>query len=131
MPTTTLLTQEEADRFVAEWMEAWNSHDLDRILAHYDEAVEYHSPIIASLAVEGGPGADGRLIGKEAVAAYFAAALARNPDLHFDPPRQVAAGAGSVSFVYPSIRGLLAVETLVFTEDGQRVRRAYCHYTTG
>ena len=26
------------------WLDDWNSHDIDRILAHYDEAVRFHSP---------------------------------------------------------------------------------------
>jgi hypothetical protein len=29
-----MLTREQADRFAAAWIEAWNSHDLVRILAH-------------------------------------------------------------------------------------------------
>ncbi|HKN38515.1 MAG TPA: nuclear transport factor 2 family protein [Acidimicrobiia bacterium] len=128
-PTTiTVLSEAEADSFVAEWMEAWNSQDLNRILDHYADDVEYFSPFIAQLAEPGGPGADGRLAGKEAVRAYFAAALARNTDLHFDPPVHVAVGSGSVSFVYTSIRNLTAVETLVFAPGSRIVARAHCHY---
>jgi ketosteroid isomerase-like protein len=126
--TVTVLPEADADAFVAEWMDAWNSHDLDRILAHYADGVEYFSPFIAQLAEPGGPGADGRLEGKEAVRAYFAAALSRNPDLHFDPPVHVAVGSGSVSFVYTSIRNLTAVETLVFAPGTRTVARAHCHY---
>ena len=48
--TITVLSESEADAFVAEWMEAWNSHDLERILGHYADDVEYSSPFIASLA---------------------------------------------------------------------------------
>jgi len=127
-PTITILSEPEADAFVAEWMEAWNSHDLDRILEHYADDVEYHSPFIAQVAEPGGPGADGRLVGKEPVRAYFAAALARNADLHFDPPVHVAVGSGSVSFVYTSIKNLTAVETLVFAPGSRVVARAHCHY---
>ena len=88
-PTITILSETEADAFVAEWMEAWNSHDLDRILEHYADDVEYYSPFIAQMAEPGGAGADGRIVGQEPVRAYFAAALARNPDLHFEPPAPV------------------------------------------
>jgi hypothetical protein len=127
-PTTTILSESEADAFVADWMEAWNSHDLDRILEHYADDVDYASPFIAQLAEPGGPGADGRLDGKPAVRAYFAAALEKNPDLHFEPPVHIAVGAGSVSFVYRSIRNLTAVETLVFAPGSRLVGRAHCHY---
>jgi ketosteroid isomerase-like protein len=127
-PMTTTLTDDEADAFVAEWMEAWNSHDVERILDHYADDVEYYSPFIAALAEPGGPGADGRLVGKDAVRKYFAAALGRYDDLHFDPPAHVAVGAGSISFVYTSVKNLTAVETLVFAPGTRLVARAHCHY---
>jgi ketosteroid isomerase-like protein len=127
-PMTTTLTADAADAFVADWMEAWNSHDLERILGHYADDVEYYSPFITALAEPGGPGADGRLVGKGPVREYFAAALARYDDLHFDPPVHVAVGAGSVSFVYTSVKDLTAVETLVFAPGSRLVARAHCHY---
>jgi ketosteroid isomerase-like protein len=127
-PTTTILSENEADAFVAEWMDAWNSHDLDRILDHYADDVEYYSPFIAQMAEPDGPGADGRLDGKGHVRAYFAAALEKNADLRFEPPVHVAVGAGSVSFVYTSIKNLTAVETLVFAPGSRIVARAHCHY---
>jgi SnoaL-like domain len=127
-PTITILSESEADAFVAEWMEAWNSHDLGRILEHYADDVEYYSPFIAGMAEPGGPGADGRLVGKAAVGGYFTAALERYPELHFAPPVHVAVGSGSISFVYTSIKGLTAVETLVFAPGARTVGRAHCHY---
>jgi ketosteroid isomerase-like protein len=35
-----MLTQTTAEAFASEWIEAWNSHDLDRILAHYSDDFE-------------------------------------------------------------------------------------------
>lgn len=129
--TTGVVSENEADAFVAEWMAAWNSHDLERILGHYADDVEYWSPFVAALAEPGAPGPDGRLAGKDQVRAYFAAALGRYPELHFDPPAHVAAGAGSVSFVYRSVNDLTAVETLVFAPGTRVVARAHCHYRSG
>ena len=127
-PKTTLFTEDEADAFVAEWMEAWNSHDVERILEHYSDDVEYYSPFIAQMAESGQPGSDGRLIGKGAVRDYFTTALGRFNDLHFDAPAHVAVGAGSISFVYASVKNLTAVETLVFAPGSRLVARAQCHY---
>src|SRR5688572_1859504 len=117
------ITAETAGPFVEAWFDAWNRHDVDAIVAHYAPDVEYFSPFVAALADP-----SGRLVGREAVAAYFRAALERYPDLHFDPPSHVATGAGSVAFVYRSVNNLVAVETLVLGDDGQ-VRQAFCHYT--
>jgi ketosteroid isomerase-like protein len=122
------MTEQEADAFVAEWMAAWNSHDVDRILEHYADDVEYYSPFIARMAEPGGPGADGRLVGKAAVRDYFTTALGKYADLHFDPPAHVAVGSGSISFVYTSVNDLTAVETLIFAPGSEVVARAHCHY---
>lgn len=118
------ITQEAAAPFVAAWFEAWNRHDIEAITSHYAADVEYYSPFVADLT-----GGGGRLQGIEAVTDYFHVALERFPDLHFDPPLHVAVGAGSVAFVYRSVNGLLAVETVVLDVTG-RISRAHCHYSS-
>jgi ketosteroid isomerase-like protein len=117
------IAQETALPFATAWFDAWNRHDVEAITSHYAADVEYYSPFVADLA-----GGSGRLEGLDAVTAYVRAALERFPDLHFEPPLHVAAGAGSVAFVYRSVNGLLAVETLVFDAAG-KVCRAHCHYS--
>ena len=37
-----------AQAFADEWIEAWNSHDLDRILSHYSDDAELLSPVAAA-----------------------------------------------------------------------------------
>src|SRR5262245_62424948 len=69
-----------AERFAKEWVAAWKSHDLDRILAHYDDDFEMSSPIITTLVGE----PSGKLRGKKAVGAYWAKALQSVPDLRFE-----------------------------------------------
>jgi len=61
------VTKEEAWKLANEWIAAWNAHDLDAILTHYDEAVELTSPVAAQLL--GIPG--GKVSGKANVSAYF------------------------------------------------------------
>ena len=41
-----------AERFAKEWVAAWNSHDLERILSHYEDDFEMLSPIITALVGE-------------------------------------------------------------------------------
>lgn len=68
-----------AREFAQEWIAAWNSHDLERILSHYEDGFSMTSPVIIQLTGE----ASGRLIGKQAVGAYWAKALKLIPNLHF------------------------------------------------
>jgi ketosteroid isomerase-like protein len=35
----------EPKAFADDWVDSWNSHDLDRILAHYDSEIVFLSPI--------------------------------------------------------------------------------------
>ena len=46
-----------AKHFSSDWIDAWNAHDLERILSHYSDSFEMSSPIIIQLAGE----ASGRL----------------------------------------------------------------------
>jgi hypothetical protein len=119
------MTEADADVFVTEWIEAWNSHDVGRITSHYHDDIDYYSPFVGSLA-----GGRDHLHGKTEVRDYVASALARFPELELGPIVTVAPGQGSVAAVYRSVEGLLAVETLVFDGDGL-VLRAHCHYRRG
>src|SRR5438477_2853019 len=45
----TMLTKDEAYQFAEHWVAAWNAHDLDRIMSHYEAEVELISPVAAQL----------------------------------------------------------------------------------
>ena len=116
-----MITQQFAARFAADWVDAWNAHDLERILAHYAADFEMASPVIAQLMGE----PSGTLKGKEAIRSYWARALARHPALAFEL-LHVLVGAGSVTLVYRGHRGLSA-EVFWFDAHG-KVARAAAHY---
>ena len=40
------LNTEQAEKFAEEWISAWNNHDLDQILSHYEDDFEMSSPVI-------------------------------------------------------------------------------------
>jgi hypothetical protein len=115
-------TDSEVDEYAREWIAAWNSHDVDRVAAHYADAVEYESPFVTRLL----PGRT-RLSGGAELHNYIASAFERFPELHFTGPDLVALGATSVVIVYGSVGDLVAVETLVLDDDA-RVSRVYCHH---
>lgn len=100
--------------FAAEWVEAWNTHDLDRILTHYADDIVFISP--ASTRYTGDP--SGRVAGKAALAAYWGRALAAIPDLRFTL-RSVLSGPNAVAIRYFSSRTQAEViEVLRFGPDG-------------
>lgn len=115
------MNKDFAQDFGRDWVAAWNSHNLDNILAHYSEDFEMTSPIILQLMNE----PSGTLKGKAAVRAYWAKALAKIPDLHFEL-LYTCVGINSVVVCYKGHRGVSA-EVLQFDADG-KVTRAYAHY---
>ncbi|SFI65186.1 YybH family protein [Albimonas pacifica] len=111
---------EAARAFAEDWEAAWNSHDLDRILAHYAPDVVFRSRKAAALV------GSGEVRGLEALRAYWGAALARQPDLAFTVT-QVYAGHGMLAIAYRNHRGVEALETLRLGPDGRVVEASACH----
>ena len=110
-----------AEHFATEWIDSWNSHDLDRILSHYSDDFEMVSPLIAQIANE----PSGVLKGKDAVGAYWAKALKRIPDLRFELVTTLL-GVNSITIYYRGVHGLSA-EIFHFNDAG-KVSKALAHY---
>jgi len=120
--TPAPLDAASARRFAEDWLDAWNRHDLDAVLAHYADGVEFTSPFVVELTGH----ADGTLHGIEELRSYFARALDAFPELRFTAFR-VALGVSSVTLCYRSVRDLQAAETMFFDGDG-KVARVLAHY---
>ncbi len=118
-----MISAAQAEKFAREWVEAWNSHDLERILSHYADDFEKTSPFIAGLMNE----PSGTLKGKDKVGAYWGKALQRMPELHFDLI-EVLASVNSIAIYYHAVLGKRAVELLFFDDHG-KVRRGIAHYS--
>ncbi|MBN7799186.1 nuclear transport factor 2 family protein [Parahaliea mediterranea] len=115
------MNKEQAQKFAEEWVHAWNSHDLELILSHYDDEFEMSSPAITRLIGE----PTGILKGKKAVGNYWAGALEKFPDLKFTLLHTLQ-GANSVALVYEGVLGL-SNEVFYFGDNG-KVIKAYAHY---
>lgn len=102
---------DEAERFAREWVVGWNSHDLDRILAHYADGVVFTSPTAARLA----PDTGGVLRGKPALRDYWAQGLQQIEGLHFEVVG-VYAGIDSAVINYRNQAGQLVNEVLTFRD---------------
>jgi len=117
-----MLTAGKATQFAEEWIEAWNNHDLDRIVAHYCDDVIFSSPFVTS--IEGV--ATGSLYGREALGVYFKAALNKFPSLCFEL-HTVFHGTDALTIVYRSVNNLVAAETMVLSDDFH-VKRVWAQY---
>src|SRR5262249_1339594 len=109
-----MITREFAETFAAEWVEAWNGRDLDRVLSHYSKSFEFASPFIITVAGE----PSGKLKGHAAVRAYWSKALARRPDLRFRLVT-IFAGVDSVVIHYEWHDGNLVAEHFEFDPGGK------------
>lgn len=107
-----------AEEFARDWIEGWNAHDLERILAHYADDFEMTSPLI----VQRFGIADGKLKGKDAVRHYWAQGLANTPELRFRLT-DVIVGVNSIAIVYESLPlARTVVEYIQFDERQLGVR---------
>lgn len=114
-----------AGEFAEAWLAAWNSHDLDRILAHYAEEVVFRSPKVLRFT----GGRTDTLEGKDALRAYFAAGLAFRPALRFSAPK-LCRDAEGVALIYRGEDGATAVETMTLSNEN-RISEARVFYDSG
>ena len=98
--------------FAQQWVEEWNSHDLDRVLAHYASGVVFRSPVAARVV----PESQGVVRGLDALRDYWSAALAQTPDLHFEV-LDVCVGVNTLLIRFRNQLGAVRCEVLRF-EDG-------------
>ncbi len=107
----------EAKGFAQEWIAAWNSHDLDRIMSHYASNVVLTSPVVREI----GGDLSGRVAGIEALRGYFQLGLKAFPDLRFELI-DVLSGLGTVMLYYKNHKGTRTAEFMELDETGKVVR---------
>ncbi|BBY62145.1 nuclear transport factor 2 family protein [Mycolicibacterium helvum] len=61
------------------WVAAWNAHDVESVLVHFDDNVVFTSPVAAKLL----PHTAGVIRGKSALRDYWISALQHVANLHF------------------------------------------------
>jgi len=117
------MTKEEVWKLANDWVAAWNAHDLDQIMTHYEEAAELTSPVAAQLL--GTP--EGKVIGKENLRAYFQRGLQTYPDLHFRL-EDVLWGISSVVLYYTNQKGTHSGEFMELSAKG-KITRVVANYS--
>src|SRR6478609_11474388 len=111
------MTKEDAWNLANHWVAAWNAHDLDLIMTHYDDAIELTSPVAARLLGT----SDGKVVGKANLRAYFQRGLEAFPELQFRL-EQVLYGLNSVVLYYANHKGTWTAEFMELAADGKVVR---------
>ncbi|HEY6371788.1 MAG TPA: nuclear transport factor 2 family protein [Candidatus Sulfotelmatobacter sp.] len=117
------MTKDEAWSLANDWVAAWNAHDLDRIMTHYDDAVELTSPVAAQLL--GTP--NGKVVGKADLRAYFRRGLEAYPELQFRL-ENVLWGVNSVVLYYTNQKGTRTAEFMELSSIG-KVAKVVAHYS--
>lgn len=107
------LTAPVADRLARAWLEAFNAHRADQVVALFADDVTACSPVIERLRPDSG----GRLRGKAAVQAFYEDGLRLVPDLRFTLV-QVLSGIDQLTVLYRNQHDTLVAETLRIGGDG-------------
>lgn len=108
--------------FAKEWLKAWNSRDLDKIMEHYSENIDFVSPIIQQMGIN----VEGRIFGKSDLREYFSKALQKYPDLHFEFYHELK-GIHSTVLFYRSVNNSYSAEYMELNEEG-KVNKVRAHY---
>jgi ketosteroid isomerase-like protein len=112
-----------AHAFATRWIAAWNSGDLERVFALYDDDFEMRSPLI----VERGFAASGVLRGKAAIRPYWGNGIASaQPPLRFELI-EAFGGVDTVAIHYRSVGRKHVVEILELDAQGRVRRGSACH----
>lgn len=98
------------------WIEAWNSHDLERILSHYAEDVEFIANTVASRWQR----PDGAIKGKADLRRHFARGLELASDLHFEMQGFFTCPRG-YAVLYRRENGNCAIDAVRLNEVGMAV----------
>jgi hypothetical protein len=117
------MTRDEACSLANHWITAWNAHDLDAIMTHYDDGIELTSPVAAQmLAIP-----SGKVAGKANMRSYFQRGLDAYADLHFEL-ESVFWGVDSVVLCYANQKGTRTAEFMELSATG-KVARVVANYS--
>lgn len=117
-----MIPRDKAWKFAHEWLEAWNKHDVDLIMKHYADNIEFCSPVVQK--VLGDP--KGVVQGINNLREYFSRQLNKFSTLHFQL-LDVFASPQSVVLYYKINRGLLCAETMILNDEMKAVK-VYANY---
>ena len=121
-PIETRFSEPRALAYTHEWIAAWNAHDLDRIMGHYGEPLDFTSPLVR----ERYPQSDGTIRDLVTLRAYFGAGLASAPTLSFTL-LEVLRSVGGFVMLYVNARGGHTAEYVELNAHAKATRVIACY----
>ncbi len=115
------MTIPDPGEFSQTWLNAFNAHDIDAVLAHFHDDVVFTSPVAARVA----PETAGIVHGKATLRTYWIKTLTSVPDLHFELV-EVYAGVDTIVITHRDQTGQVVAEVLTF--DGDLVIKGHGTY---
>ena len=112
------MNHDEAMAFAEHWVQAWNEHDVEAVLAHFADDAVFTSPLATRIF----PGSGGVVHGKDALRQYWNAGVQGNPALRFEL-LGVYAGVDTLVIRFRNEQGADRLEVLTF--DGDLVRTGH------
>ena len=107
-----MMDREWALEFAHDWIDGWNSHDMERILSHSTEDFRMSSPLVVARTGH----ADGVVEGREAVARYWEPSMQLDPPLRFELI-DVLVGVDRITLYYRNVGRRIVAETLTFNDE--------------
>jgi hypothetical protein len=98
----------------AAWIESWNRHDLDAIMAHYADDVVFE----ANTVITRWNRPDGKLHGTDELREHFRRGLDRAPSLHFELEAVLTAPSGYAA-LYRRDNGNRVLDVVELNSEGK------------
>ena len=119
--TGSAMLVDEAWKAARDWCDAWNRRDLDAIMDHYSDDVEFSSPTV----IKRWGIADGWLRGKAKVRENFAMGV-KVSNLRFELV-DVLLGVNAMCVVYRRESGALVTDLVELDDNGKGRRVIACY----
>ncbi len=118
------MTTTFATAFAKEWIEAWNSHNLDKILSHYSDDFSIETP----MALKFFPESRGIITGKNNVRKYWAVGIEKIPNLKFELLDLLIGVNGLTIYYINTATNKKSVEVMNFNSN-KKVDKAIVNYS--
>jgi ketosteroid isomerase-like protein len=116
------MTKDFANAFATSWVDAWNAHDLEKILSHYADDFTIESPMAIKLY----PQSHGIVVGKSEVRKYWTIGLERSPCLRFEM-LDLLIGVNSVGlYLFNTSSNMKSAEVMSFNSEKKVYKAVVC-----